>query len=280
MLPLQNTVEDVKSLVEKVKFPPIGNRGIDAAGVDAAFGEYSWGKDEHSMASYVQWAAPSFPAPPFPWTHVLPKTLPNELSRHTLKRWISIVLCSLLTSFERVTCRAGAPTVRRSSPSKSRRGPRSQTAKRWRKWKGLTSSSLGRATSVGGCRKRGALSPLQHIHVILKVYSHEPRCATQWERARRRELFRWRGRRSHCQGKASKLPYERAQVKRGGTRRSLRHFRWRRQHVRGQGVLNRLRLPRPQIEGHILIHVLFEAPVSLPIAHSCSLEVVKIKRIV
>eukprot|EP00035_Acanthoeca_spectabilis_P022512 m.444164 g.444164 ORF g.444164 m.444164 type:complete len:288 (-) comp19057_c0_seq1:149-1012(-) len=56
MLPLQNTVEDVKSLVEKVKFPPIGNRGIDAAGVDAAFGEYSWGKDEHSMASYVQGA--------------------------------------------------------------------------------------------------------------------------------------------------------------------------------------------------------------------------------
>ena len=52
MLPLQNTAEDVASLVEKVKFPPIGNRGIDAAGVDAAFGDYSWGTGEHSMASY------------------------------------------------------------------------------------------------------------------------------------------------------------------------------------------------------------------------------------
>jgi 4-hydroxy-2-oxoheptanedioate aldolase len=31
MIPLMNTADDVKSLVEKVKFPPIGNRGIDAA---------------------------------------------------------------------------------------------------------------------------------------------------------------------------------------------------------------------------------------------------------
>mmetsp|Transcript_17737 Transcript_17737/g.46302 ORF Transcript_17737/g.46302 Transcript_17737/m.46302 type:complete len:226 (+) Transcript_17737:178-855(+) len=53
MIPLMNTADDVASLVEKTKFPPIGNRGIDAAGVDARFGEYSWGEGEHSMAGYV-----------------------------------------------------------------------------------------------------------------------------------------------------------------------------------------------------------------------------------
>lgn len=53
MIPLQNTAADVVALVKKAKFPPIGDRGIDAAGVDALYGDYSWGEGEHSMASWI-----------------------------------------------------------------------------------------------------------------------------------------------------------------------------------------------------------------------------------
>jgi 2-keto-3-deoxy-L-rhamnonate aldolase RhmA len=53
MIPLQNTAADVQDLVNKVKFPPLGNRGIDAAGVDAGFGSFSWHDGENSMESYV-----------------------------------------------------------------------------------------------------------------------------------------------------------------------------------------------------------------------------------
>ena len=53
MIPLQDTAADVEDLVQKVKFPPLGNRGIDAAGVDASFGSWSWHQDEHSMESWI-----------------------------------------------------------------------------------------------------------------------------------------------------------------------------------------------------------------------------------
>ena len=43
MVPLLKNAEEVTEIVEAVKFPPIGNRGMDGAGVDAGFGSFAWG---------------------------------------------------------------------------------------------------------------------------------------------------------------------------------------------------------------------------------------------
>jgi 2-keto-3-deoxy-L-rhamnonate aldolase RhmA len=42
-VPLISTPELARDLVLAAKFPPIGNRGIDGAGLDADFGVASWG---------------------------------------------------------------------------------------------------------------------------------------------------------------------------------------------------------------------------------------------
>jgi len=49
MIPFVCTPEKARSLVESVKFPPIGNRGIDNAGLDADF-------HIHDPDEYVAWA--------------------------------------------------------------------------------------------------------------------------------------------------------------------------------------------------------------------------------
>ncbi len=38
LIPLVNTVEDARALVQAVKFPPVGQRGVDGAGMDNRFG--------------------------------------------------------------------------------------------------------------------------------------------------------------------------------------------------------------------------------------------------
>lgn len=43
LVPLISTPELARDLVQAAKFPPIGNRGIDGAGLDADFGIASWG---------------------------------------------------------------------------------------------------------------------------------------------------------------------------------------------------------------------------------------------
>lgn len=42
MIPLIKDAAGVESIVDAVKFPPIGNRGMDGAGVDAGFGSFEW----------------------------------------------------------------------------------------------------------------------------------------------------------------------------------------------------------------------------------------------
>jgi 4-hydroxy-2-oxoheptanedioate aldolase len=49
LIPFVSTAEKAEMLVDAVKFPPIGNRGIDNAGLDADF-------NTHSVDEYVAWA--------------------------------------------------------------------------------------------------------------------------------------------------------------------------------------------------------------------------------
>ena len=42
MFPFVSTAEIARQVVEPVKFPPLGNRGIDGAGLDAAYGVEAW----------------------------------------------------------------------------------------------------------------------------------------------------------------------------------------------------------------------------------------------
>ena len=44
LVPLVSTPEMAHDLVQAAKFPPIGNRGMDGAGLDADFGIAAWGK--------------------------------------------------------------------------------------------------------------------------------------------------------------------------------------------------------------------------------------------
>ena len=50
MVPLVSTPEKARTLVEAVKFPPLGNRGIDNAGFDSDF-------LSHAVEDYVTWAS-------------------------------------------------------------------------------------------------------------------------------------------------------------------------------------------------------------------------------
>ena len=45
MFPLVSTAEVARQLVEAVKFPPLGNRGIDGAGLDGDYGLEAWRPD-------------------------------------------------------------------------------------------------------------------------------------------------------------------------------------------------------------------------------------------
>ncbi len=49
LMPLVNTAEEAASLVDTVKFPPVGNRGLDGVGFDADFGTVP-------LDDYVAWA--------------------------------------------------------------------------------------------------------------------------------------------------------------------------------------------------------------------------------
>ncbi len=49
LIPFVDTAIEAKRLVQAVKFPPLGNRGLDGVGFDADFGA-------HSIEDYVAWA--------------------------------------------------------------------------------------------------------------------------------------------------------------------------------------------------------------------------------
>lgn len=49
LMPLVDTAEEAKRLVDTVKFPPVENRGLDGVGLDADFGG-------HAIEDYVAWA--------------------------------------------------------------------------------------------------------------------------------------------------------------------------------------------------------------------------------
>lgn len=49
LIPMVNTAEEARQLVQAVKFPPLGNRGLDGVGFDSDFGG-------HPIADYVAWA--------------------------------------------------------------------------------------------------------------------------------------------------------------------------------------------------------------------------------
>jgi 2-keto-3-deoxy-L-rhamnonate aldolase RhmA len=50
MVPFVNTAEEARQLVRAVKFPPMGERGLDNAGFDSDF-------MSHSIEDYVAWAS-------------------------------------------------------------------------------------------------------------------------------------------------------------------------------------------------------------------------------
>jgi 2-keto-3-deoxy-L-rhamnonate aldolase RhmA len=54
MIPMQNTPEDVTAIVNKAKFPPLGDRGIDGADAAASFGSFCWGEGEHSLENWIK----------------------------------------------------------------------------------------------------------------------------------------------------------------------------------------------------------------------------------
>jgi hypothetical protein len=158
MIPLQNTADDVAALVEKVKFPPEGNRGIDAAGVDAAYGDNSWGKGENSLASYVLYEPP-----------LLFSSSGNQGpngSRFPLRKFKVLfkreAVCPSLSAVKNAhdympAWAVGVQTVKHSSPSRSRRGQRSPTSKRWPRSRESTSSSSDLVIWAGGCPRKGAV---------------------------------------------------------------------------------------------------------------------------
>jgi 4-hydroxy-2-oxoheptanedioate aldolase len=49
LVPFVDTAEEAQRLVQAVKFPPVGNRGLDGVGFDADFGA-------HPINQYVEWA--------------------------------------------------------------------------------------------------------------------------------------------------------------------------------------------------------------------------------
>lgn len=50
MVPFVSTAETARHIVDSVKFPPIGNRGLDGAGLDADFGIEAWRADSNFTA--------------------------------------------------------------------------------------------------------------------------------------------------------------------------------------------------------------------------------------
>jgi len=50
MIPFVSTAEKGRRIVDSVKFPPIGNRGLDGAGLDSDFGIESWKADSSYIA--------------------------------------------------------------------------------------------------------------------------------------------------------------------------------------------------------------------------------------
>lgn len=50
MVPFVSTAEKARHIVDSVKFPPIGNRGLDGAGLDSDFGIESWKPDSSYIA--------------------------------------------------------------------------------------------------------------------------------------------------------------------------------------------------------------------------------------
>lgn len=47
LIPFASDQEIARRIVEAVKFPPLGNRGLDGAGLDGDFGLEAWGEDKH-----------------------------------------------------------------------------------------------------------------------------------------------------------------------------------------------------------------------------------------
>lgn len=47
LIPFASDGEIARRIVEAVKFPPVGNRGLDGAGFDGDFGLEAWGEDKH-----------------------------------------------------------------------------------------------------------------------------------------------------------------------------------------------------------------------------------------
>jgi 2-keto-3-deoxy-L-rhamnonate aldolase RhmA len=55
MIPMLNNVDDVAAIVQKAKFPPMGNRGIDGADAAASFGSFCWEPEgEHCLKNWIQ----------------------------------------------------------------------------------------------------------------------------------------------------------------------------------------------------------------------------------
>lgn len=50
MIPFVSSAEKARHIVDSVKFPPIGNRGLDGAGLDADFGIEAWKEDSSYIA--------------------------------------------------------------------------------------------------------------------------------------------------------------------------------------------------------------------------------------
>lgn len=47
LIPFASSAEIARQIVESVKFPPLGNRGLDGAGLEGDFGLQAWAADNH-----------------------------------------------------------------------------------------------------------------------------------------------------------------------------------------------------------------------------------------